>query len=233
MHAVARNYFLTVLLFSGSVAASTDYQPHPQIIHEVKSFLVQHMQALGEDVQVGVNPPDHRLRLPRCTVPLRVFSANGKVEPGSVTVGVRCLKPKPWTIYVSSHVRLYMEVATAARSLQRGHQLSRQDLVMKRMDVASLRAGYITDSTVELGKILRRPMRTGAVVYVRNLETKDLVERGDRVSIQAQAPDFQISMEGVALDSGGKGERIQVRNVQSKRIVEGQIVDVGTVRVSL
>jgi len=84
-----------------------------------------------------------------------------------------------------------------------------------------------------LGKITRRPIRKGQIISPRLLAERKLVHRGDTVQIVAASEGFNIRMTGVALEPGHLGERIEVRNVQSKRIIEGQVTKAGVVHVSL
>lgn len=226
-------WFFIVLMLMVSGAGHAESQNHADIIETARSFIEQSMSQYQGDMHVSVNSPDRRLTLSACPNSLHAFSANRKVEPGAVTVGVRCSGERPWTLYVSAHIQLFMDVATATVGLTRGQILSKQMIVMKRMDVSTLRTGYITDPAPHFGKTVKRPIRTGHVINQIMLAEQELVQRGDQVDIQAESAGFQISMKGIALDSGTEGARIQVRNIQSQRVIDAQVVEKGLVRVRL
>ena len=52
-----------------------------------------------------------------------------------------------------------------------------------------------------------------------------IVKKGEPVTIRAQGDNFMIYMEGIALGDGERGDRIQVRNNQSQRVVDAWVSD--------
>jgi flagella basal body P-ring formation protein FlgA len=59
------------------------------------------------------------------------------------------------------------------------------------------------------------------------------VRRGQTVVVISGSPGFEVRATGEALNDGQSGDRIQVRNRQSRRILEGQVEASGVVRVPL
>jgi flagella basal body P-ring formation protein FlgA len=58
------------------------------------------------------------------------------------------------------------------------------------------------------------------------------VRRGDQVMIVLELPGATVSAAGQALKEGRTGERISVRNLTSKTVVHGTVVNSTTVRVA-
>ena len=65
------------------------------------------------------------------------------------------------------------------------------------------------------------PMRPVKADWVR---PPQLVKRGSQVLIELIAPSMRLSLMGVALENGGEGETIRVRNPQSRVEIEGIVV---------
>lgn len=182
---------------------------------------------------VRVGRLDPRLRLHPCPVPLQAFYPPGARRQGSTTVGVRCPGSRPWTLYVPVRIIVEARLLVAARSLPRGTILRPGDLSLTRQDISAAPFGYLTDPARAVGKRLKHPLPAGAVVTETVLENRPLVKRGQRVTLVAETAGLSVRMAGTALMDGGVGERIRVRNIRSRRIIEGTVVEQGLVRIHL
>ncbi len=203
-------------------------QDHAVILQSVEHFI---QAEKGADVSARITPLDRRLRLHRCSQPLSVFWPPGSRKSGAVSVGVACEDAKPWKIYVRARVVEYRNVAVLRRPLARGERLTAADIGMERRDVSRLRGGYVGDAARLVGYEARRGLREGEVLTIRMFRAPRLVRRGQRVILLAGRRGFEVKMPGKALADGGRGDRIRVKNTRSRKIVEGEVVRSGLVRV--
>jgi len=60
-----------------------------------------------------------------------------------------------------------------------------------------------------------------------------IVNRGDIITLLAEGENIRVITRGKALESGKKGEKIKVLNVDSLKKIEGEIIDNKTVKISL
>lgn len=104
-------------------------------------------------------------------------------------------------------------------------------LSLQKMDLGLLRQGYLLESSSILNKQAKRNLARGAILTSRLFEAPDLVKRGETVKIQAVSPHFQISMSGIALMNGKKGQNIRVRNLRSKRIIQAHVTQPSLVTI--
>jgi len=65
------------------------------------------------------------------------------------------------------------------------------------------------------------------------LAKQTLIKKGDTISIIAKNNGFQISMKGIALMAGSKGDKIKVKNIKTKKTIQGIVFDTQTVRVNI
>lgn len=205
------------------------YQSHSDIRSTVKGFV--HKELRGSDFEVEVGKLDGRLRLRQCTSALEAFWPPGARQKGRGSVGVRCQDEKPWRMFVRVNIKVYERVATLARPKVRGEALNPGDVVFERKDVTLLHAKYLTDVETVAGYKFRRAVKTGEVLSVRMLKVPHAVKRGEQVTILADTGGIQVTMRGQALSDGKVGSVIRVRNSSSNRVVEGEIVDKGVVKV--
>lgn len=213
--------------------AKADWQSHQSISQAVHQFLTSTIQHPGQDYQIQVARLDSRLRLSQCETPLEPFLPHGNQAAGKVTVGVRCHSGKPWTIYTTASIKNFKEVAVLSKPLSRGAIVSATDVRLERQDVSKLRQGYLTSIDQVINKQLKRTLSMGAILNTSNLVSQKLVKRGQRVSIRAFNGFIDIRMSGQALMDGEAGQRISVRNDNSKRIVEGKVIAPGIIKVNL
>ena len=76
-------------------------------------------------------------------------------------------------------------------------------------------------------------MGLGAVLSADHVEQVPVIFRGDEVELVAASSGIWVSARGVAVQDGSVGNRIRVRNRDSGRIVQGTVMDNGTVDMGL
>jgi len=235
-------YTLLNLAFAGLLMAhagtvlSQGFQSHESIKATAQAFLLSHLdnnRSPSMTIEVKIGRLDPRLKLPLCNMQLEPFLPTGANLNGNTSIGIRCQDNKPWSLYVSAKIIKYADIYVAKRYLPRGTQLTKSDITLERRDITSQSAGYITELEAISGKILRRPLRHNSVIPPSALHEPLLVKRGDKVTIVAQNAGIKVRMKGKALINGTEGETIKVRNLSSKRIIEGKVLSTGVVGVRL
>lgn len=216
------------------VCAAEEYQALEEIQSAAREFVLRQMAANGAqqgEQEVGTASLDPRLQLSRCAAPLEAFAANGmRYTTGAGSVGVRCTGPKPWSVYVPVQVTHYAEVVVAARSLARGTQLGADDVRLVRQEIRGV-TDYFADARQVIGKQVKRPLGSGAVLTAQAVEPPRLVRRTELVTIMVTSGGMEVRMAGEALSDAAQGEPVKVRNLISKRIVEGVVTSPGVVTV--
>ncbi|MEQ8660747.1 MAG: flagellar basal body P-ring formation chaperone FlgA [Gammaproteobacteria bacterium] len=211
-------------------ARAAPIQPLAEIEQAVRRLAEQRSAADG-DSEVSLGRLDPRLRLPRCGAPLAARFAHGGRSSGAMSVEVRCEGDQPWSLYVPVTIARYAEVVVAARPLARGHTVSAADLTTTRQRVDLARHDYLVDPASAVGQVTRRDVAAGQMLGANQLERPHLVRRGDQVVLSSANNAISVSVKGTALADGSVGERIRVRNLSSKRVVEGTVTAAGTVVV--
>ncbi len=231
-----RNLFLLSLslVLLGTPARGEELERHERILEAARNHALSLAhRAHGQPVEVTTGRLDRRLRLARCDRPLEAFSPPGSRDLGNTTVGVRCNGSRPWSLYVPVTIEVYAEVVVAAVPLSRGESLDPGEVKVARYNLARLPQGYFRSLDEVLGMRLRRNLAAGQALVPAMLEAPRIVQRGQRVTMLAQGNGLEVRMPGEALSHGARGDRIRVRNLSSRRIVEGVVMDSGLVRVDL
>ncbi|UCF95334.1 MAG: flagellar basal body P-ring formation protein FlgA, partial [Desulfobacterales bacterium] len=99
------------------------------------------------------------------------------------------------------------------------------------MDLAQLPSDVITDLEAVIGKRTRRAVNPQTVLRSDLVELPPVVNRGDRVLIVAETEGLRITALGEVKHKGRPGERIQVVNLGSQKILHARVLDATTVEV--
>lgn len=218
------------VVVSPCALSQESWQSHRSIRAAVEAFVLQgHDTDAGTEVIVG--SIDKRLRLAECPSPLETFWPPAGRRTGNVSVGVACAGSTPWKIYVQARVAQYQPVAVLSRPVVSGEALSKKMLRFERADVTRLGKHYITDSTPLEGYRFKRSVSAGRKLQARMLEAPLFVRRGERVTIVSTMSGLRVHMAGEALADGSPGDIIRVRNASSSRIVQGEVVRKGLVKI--
>lgn len=124
-----------------------------------------------------------------------------------------------------------VEVAVAARSLNRGEALAADDFVIERRPRDSVQQDGRADFSRLAGQIARRPLAIGTVIRAGDLIRPEIVARNETVLILYETPGLTLTLRGKANEAGAMGDSIVVVNTQSKKALQATIVGPGRVQV--
>lgn len=212
---------------------TSPYHDLSNIIQTAESFLIQNINtAQYSRTEIHMGQLDNRLKLAYCSSPLETSLAAGSKFSGKTTVHVKCNDENQWTIFVNANIHLYSLVIHTAEPLAKGHILSRDDLIASEIDLGNARYGYFTDMESLIGKQVKFRLPQNKIIRVNYVKTPTLVKRGEMVTIIAENTGYSVKMSGTAMSSGARGDRVQVKNISSQRIVEGIVMEPGVISIN-
>ena len=184
---------------------------------QAEQFLRIHTAGLPGKVSIEVQPA--RATLPACSA-LDAFLPVGSRPLGKTVVGVRCLAPGTWTVYLQARVRAIAPYAATARPLPARHALGAEDVVLREGDLGSLPVDVVTDPAAILGYRAVSGLAAGAPLRAATLRPPLAVQQGQATRLVLQGPGFAVQSEGQALADAGIGERVRVKT-RSGQVVSG------------
>jgi len=194
---------------------------------EVEAFLLDRAQTLPGTPTVTVTPP--RISRQAACEQFDLFLSNPQLR-SRMSVGVRCLAPEPWSLYVQASVSIEGYYYVANRVINVGETLSLDDLTAREGDLLRLGTGVIVDPSLAIGYIAQQRISAGSTIRSSALRDPDSIVRGQPVKTEARGVGFVATGDGVAMESGAPGAMIQVRT-SSGQVVTGTVVNNTTVRV--
>lgn len=224
---------LLIMATLSSNAYSKESHSLDDISRTAHNFILNQVQNPDEEIHIVIGQLDPRLRLHPCTIPLEAFSQGYEVRQGLSTVGVRCNDAKPWSLYVPVTIKNFKKVAVLKQAVTRNTVLTDDNILLKKMNVNRLSSGYFDDIKQLKGKILTQNLSKGAVLTQHHVKAPMAINRGQQVTLIAKNSVIEVRMKGKAMSKGAIGERIKVKNMKTKRIVEGVIIDKHLINVNL
>ena len=137
------------------------------------------------------------------------------------------------TMSVTADIRYLRPVLIARYMLGRGEALEESMVEMAERDITTLRNGYFTELALLQDMQTRRSLAEGAVLTRNYVAAIPVVKRGAAVELVARTNRFSATALGEAMQDGGVGERIRVKNSDSGKILYGQILDAYTIQMGL
>jgi flagella basal body P-ring formation protein FlgA len=157
--------------------------------------------------------------------------------PGRVTAEVAVLVNgvRRAAAPVEVDVQPYQEVAVPRRRIEAGEALTEENLQLERRpaDVAN---GWLPGRQALAGARARRPLPPGQPLRPGDVEAAPqgrpvVIKARDLVKLVARVGPLRVTTVGEALQEGQEGQVIRVRNVDSKNVVQGRVLDQATVEV--
>ena len=206
---------LVCLCLSGAANAA-DQNPAALQAH-AEHYLEAQAKGLPGKLNITVKPP--RSSLEACDA-LEAFQPPGSRNIGKTPVGVHCLAPSRWTVYLPAQVKLIGSYVATSQPLPANHILTETDLVLREGDLGLLTADVASD----IHAIVRSRTVSGLAAYAplraKLLRSPLVVQQGQPTRIVLNGPGFSVQSEGQALANGSRGDRVRVKTT-SGQVVSG------------
>jgi flagellar basal body P-ring formation protein FlgA len=224
---------LCVTPFTPDVRADDGLQSLPDLQRLAAAHLRGQLGAPvpGITTDVTTNELDPRLRLARCPQAPVPFLPQGARVAAKTLVGVRC-DARGWTVYVTAGVETEMPVLVLKSAAARDARIGEGDVEVQRRRMAGFAAGYLTRPDELTGRHLRQAAAPGTVLTAELMANDLLVRRGQRVTLIAGVGGIEVRAPGEAMSDATPAGRVRVQNLNSRRVVEGQVESADRVRVN-
>ena len=203
---------LPILLFApGWSCAQTPLQS------VVDNYVRTETQGLPGKVTYTISPLDRRTQLSPCDS-FEPFLPAGSRLWGKSTIGVRCLGPSNWTVFIPVRVNVSGPYVVSARPMTAGHLIDADDVTVRNGDLNTLPSKAITDPAQAVGKTVKLGMAAGQPLRSDQLVAPWVVQQGYTVKTVSKGNGFSVSSEGVALANAVAGQAVQVRTPSGQTI---------------
>jgi flagella basal body P-ring formation protein FlgA len=206
---------------------------------QAQQWAATHPSFQGKQVQVV--PVDPRITVQSCQQNLQFEQA----FPNQPAIRVRCAQPA-WQLFVnlntgqatapvnraSAAAPALFKVLVSKELLKRGTVITPAMFSTTEMPVAGMENQIISDIKLLKNMELVRDLTPNTPLRSYDVKTAVLVKRGQEVQVTAgEGQGFSITMRAEAMQDGGLGEQIRLKNVESGRSLSGVITGPNAARL--
>ncbi|MGI6681051.1 MAG: flagellar basal body P-ring formation chaperone FlgA [Bdellovibrionota bacterium] len=135
-------------------------------------------------------------------------------------------------IAVSANIEEWKDVPVANRQIYKGEVVGESDFIMARMNLSKLPKESLDVEKEVIGKEATRNINKGDVFSNNTLILPPIIKQGEKIKIVYETSLLSAVATGVAMQDGGENERIKIKNDSSNKLLEGEVVEQGLVRVN-
>jgi len=128
--------------------------------------------------------------------------------------------------------QLWKPVLVATRRLERGQSLDATAAEVQTQDVLRERVALVSTATKLEDHEVLQSVAEGRLLTCKDIALAPLVRKGAVVEVVAGDGKMSISMKGMAMGTGGKGDAVTIRNMDTRKDFQARVVDRNSVRVT-
>ncbi len=98
------------------------------------------------------------------------------------------------------------------------------------VDIADLQQQVITDKSDIVNKRVKQALAAGDILTIGHLHTTTHVVPGQQVDVYVSHAGITLYTRAIALQGGDKGQTINLRNIKSKQVFQGVVMDMNLVK---
>ena len=123
------------------------------------------------------------------------------------------------------------EVFVPAQNINKGEVITADKLKSVKARSNRVKPQHLVDKDKLINMEAKRNLREGKMISDKDVGKIVLIKKGSIVNLIYQTPYMQITVKAEALEDGCRGDRIEIRNIKSKKDLYGEVVDAETVRI--
>jgi len=134
-------------------------------------------------------------------------------------------------ITATGSVKAFDWIVMSARAFRKGHNLQRDDVFPKLMDITRIPKGAIRSAEQMIGKPLTRSIVANVPLVDTMIAVVPVVKKGRKVTLVIESPSFIITALGEIKENSSVGSSVKAVNLASKKIISGLLLNENTVKV--
>ncbi len=218
-------YFITTLVIFLKASSLMSMYSSKDILNQVNIFLSSKQNNLDYKI-------NEKIKIPNCFGNIQIKEKYDSLK----TLEIRCLGEKPWRYNLRTNIstkniakkkkhklkKKKIPVLVTLVSLKRGHVIKEHDIKVKYLSHIGSSNTYTKTKTL-IGRKLKVPLKEGQIIRERHLIKNWIIKEGQKVKIEHKKGNLLILVDGIALNSGMKGDYLEVKNENSGKIIKGWV----------
>ncbi len=207
-----------------------------EISQKAKEYLLSVLPVSDREttVELARQPGDQWIPSKRDKINFNVSLIDSSKDRGKIELivtassnGIRYFK-----IPVHFNVRVFEYVAITKRKIARNQQLTRGNVFMAKRETTKIRGLAFSDRKDLTGKIAAVTILPYTILTENVVEMPPTIKQGSVIKLFIMSSGFRIVTKGLAQQTGYTGEVIKVKNLDSKKMLYGEIIDSNRVQIT-
>jgi flagella basal body P-ring formation protein FlgA len=132
---------------------------------------------------------------------------------------------------LSVRAQLLQEMWAANGRIERGQPLDRNSVTVQKVDVLRDRQPFLSAETDPQNFETIQTIVTPRLLVRRDVVDRPIVRKGQVVEVVAKQGLLTLSMKALALENGTAGSLVKLRNLESHKEFNGQVIDESKVQI--
>jgi flagella basal body P-ring formation protein FlgA len=142
-----------------------------------------------------------------------------------IPIIVKINRKQPKVVRIGFEIQEFQRVVVAASDIKIKQIITAKDLRSEERDVIYLIQTQCTNIEEVIGKRATAFIKKGNILTIPYIECPPCIEKGDQVTIIKRMGSLTITTPGTSCEDGVIGERINVQNSCSKKIINGIVCE--------
>lgn len=189
-----------------------------------------------DELEVTVNRlPVQKLVLPDGKVSVKVTSNSKNLVPREYKkIDVYVNNKYQQTFYVQAEIKAYKYAVVAKELIPRDKIIPMQSVELKKENVITCMDTTLNMYDISKGLVAGKVFYPGEILSKRFAKAKPEVVKNSTVTVNFQTnSDLTVSVEGIAMTTGYKGDLVQVKNKRYNKIYSGKVVGENQVLIQI
>lgn len=206
-----------------------------EIAQKAKEYLLNTLSAADRETTIELVkfPDDQWVPRKESEVDINITLVDSAKDRGNVDLIVSATSNSIplFKVPVSFIVRVFEYVAISKKRIGRNSFVSRENIFMDKRETTKLHGIAVSSIENLSGKMTTTIVQPNTILTEEIIETPPTVTRGSLIKLFIKANGFKIVTKGFAQQTGYTGEIIKVKNLDSKKILYGKIIDSDKVQI--
>ncbi|MGR3218351.1 MAG: flagellar basal body P-ring formation chaperone FlgA [Candidatus Anammoxibacter sp.] len=213
----------SIVISGREIAAHAEKYLRNKLAHG-DDYLVLELQLVPHDQVVPLGNGDVKLKFTR-------ISSGRSKKHIYLSISIMVDGDVFRTVGLTFNVQRFGSVVVAKRVIKSGQVIRKRAVSIESVETTRLINTTFDNVESVIGKIAKRSFRPGQVITEEMLKNVAVMRKGDTVVILIKSRGFSIRSKGICKEDGTYGDMVKVVNIDTKKVLYGNVLDRGTVEV--
>ncbi len=205
------------------------------LVEKAVEFLKEQLTWKEEQVKITVQSQIPDSVLPPGEITLLPSCSQNTNSIGNISVFIDILVNKTGVkkVCVTLNLKVYLDVIIAKKDIKSGEIFSPDLISIENREITQLNRDALTSMEQIKDMVALTGIKRGTIITEKLIDSPVIIRQGEQVYIIAKSGSMEVRAIGKARQNGRLGDTIFVVNIDSGKIVQGTVIEPGTVLINI